>query len=144
VALPEPEIGLVISYAYLWRHESEAGHVEGVKDRPCAIVLAVAGTPGNPATVTVAPITHSPPRTAEAALELPPKVKRHLGLDAGRSWIVLEEFNEFLWPGFDLRPVAGRSGHYDYGFLPPALFKRIVDRVLELRRAGAAFSISRE
>jgi hypothetical protein len=38
MALPEPECGLVISHAYLWRHESEVGQIEGVNDSPYAIV----------------------------------------------------------------------------------------------------------
>ena len=38
---PEPRPGLVIRFSYLWKPEADAGRVEGVKDRPCAIVLAV-------------------------------------------------------------------------------------------------------
>ena len=37
--LPEPVPGLVIRYSYLWADEHERGQEEGVKDRPCAIVL---------------------------------------------------------------------------------------------------------
>lgn len=62
--LPEPEVGLVVSYSYLWREEKERGQIEGRKDRPCAIVLAV--DQSRPAVgrkqVAVAPITHSQPR----------------------------------------------------------------------------------
>jgi hypothetical protein len=144
MALPEPECGLVISYSYLWIHESEAGQTEGVKDRPCAIVLAIDGKDKPTKTVTVAPITHTPPSDTLHAIEIPPKVKQHLGLDAKRSWIVLDELNEFTWPGFDLRPVPGKSSRYDYGFLPPALFARIIDRILELRRTGRAVSSPRD
>lgn len=61
---PEPEVGLVISYSYLWKEEEEQGLVEGRKDRPCAIVLTVE-VPAAEAhlrkQVAVAPITHSPP-----------------------------------------------------------------------------------
>ena len=39
--IPNPEPGLVISYAYLWHHEHQAGREEGQKDRPSVIVLAV-------------------------------------------------------------------------------------------------------
>ena len=42
---PEPQPGLVISYAYLWSEEAEQGRIESRKDRPCAIVVAVE-TPG--------------------------------------------------------------------------------------------------
>ena len=78
---PQPEVGLVISYSYLWSDEAEAGHVEGRKNRPCAIVLVVQQTEGNAPAVTVVPITHSPHRNPEAAIEIPPAIKRHLGLD---------------------------------------------------------------
>ena len=38
---PEPEPGLVIRYSYLWDREARAGREEGVKDRPCAVVMTV-------------------------------------------------------------------------------------------------------
>ena len=38
---PEPRVGLVVSYSYLWSEEAEQGLVEGKKDRPCAIILAI-------------------------------------------------------------------------------------------------------
>ena len=75
----------MISYSYLWRHESAAGQTEGVKDRPCAIVVVVEGKDKDVKTVTVAPITHTPPADPANAVEIPPKVKQHLGLDAERS-----------------------------------------------------------
>jgi hypothetical protein len=137
MALPEPENGLVISYSYLWRNEHLAGKAEGLKNRPCAIVLVVKQD-GDSRKVTVAPITHTPPDDPETAIEVPAKVKQHLGLDDERSWIVLDDFNEFLWPGYDLRPVPGKAGKYDYGFLPPALFRQIVGKIIELRRKGLA------
>jgi len=144
MALPEPECGLVISYSYLWKHESDAGQTEGVKDRPCAIVLSIDGKGNHPRTVTVAPITHTPPGNPFLAIEIPPRVKQHLGLDAKRSWIIADEFNEFVWPGFDLRLVPGKPSRYDYGFLPPALFATLIGRVLELRRTGRAVSSQRD
>ena len=140
--LPEPECGLVISYSYLWRNEHGAGKIEGLKNRPCAIILVVENDDGNKK-VTVAPFTHATPQNLSVALEIPPKVKQHLGLDGERSWIILDDFNEFLWPGYDLRPLPGTSGKYDYGFLPPALFKQIVTKIIELRRQGLSI-ISRD
>jgi hypothetical protein len=106
--------------------------------------VGVADAGEEPLTVTVAPITHTVPRDPDLAVEIPAKVKRHLSLDDRRSWIVLDEFNEFAWPGFDLRSVPGKLGRYDYGFLPLALLTRIVQRVLELRRLGPLHSISRD
>ncbi len=79
--LPEPVPGLVISYAYLWRNQQEQGRDEGVKDRPCVVVLAVRQEEGE-RIVTVAPVTHAPPANSRDAIELPAPVKLRLGLDA--------------------------------------------------------------
>jgi hypothetical protein len=144
MGLPQPEAGLVISYSYLWSHEAESGHVEGRKTRPCAIVLVVQQAEGMAPVVTVAPITRSPPQDMNVTVEIPPAVKRHLGLDDQPSWIVLDDFNVFTWPGFDLRPVPGQKGRYDYGFLPPRLFHNIIAKFAELRRQGKTLDTSRD
>ena len=94
MAIPTPQPGLVISYTYLWHHEHRAGRDEGRKDRPCVIALAVERDDHGPI-VTVGPITHAPPADTSLAIELPPGVKRHLGLDGARSWVVLHEGNRF-------------------------------------------------
>jgi len=39
------------------------------------------------------------------AVEIPLRVKEHLGLDSECSWVIPEEVNVFTWPGFDLRPI---------------------------------------
>jgi hypothetical protein len=104
MALPTPVPGLVIAYAYLWKAEQRAGRGEGRKDRPCAIVVATRDEEGD-TLVYVAPITHTPP-TGGTGIELPAAIKRRIGLDAARSWIVTEELNRFVWPGYDLRPIA--------------------------------------
>ncbi len=57
-------------------------------------------------------------------------MKRHLGLDDDRSWIVLDELNVFVWPGHDLEPNA--DGEFAYGFLPGPLFKRVKAKVVEM------------
>lgn len=110
MGFPQPEAGLVISYSYLWSDEAKAGHVEGRKNRPCAIVLVVQQSEGKAPVVTVVPITHSPHSTPDATIEIPPAIKRHLGLDDQPSWIVLDDFNVFTWPGFDLRPSRRPNG----------------------------------
>lgn len=143
MALPEPELGLVISYAYLWRREHLAGHFEGRKDRPCVIVLA-ANQSSKGTRVTVVPVTHSEPQDKSAAMELPQAVKRHLGLDAERSWIMLDESNRFIWPGFDLRLAPGQNGRYDYGYLPPRLFAAIVTRFEEVWAAKKGHLVPRD
>ncbi len=135
--IPAPEAGLVIGYAYLWRHEHLAGLDEGAKDRPSVFVLSVERASDGATIVTVLPITHRPPSITGEAVEIPPLVKRHLGLDDQRSWIVVTEGNEFRWPGYGLRKAAGRD-RYDYGFLPPRLFNQVRQAFLAVRPRSAA------
>ena len=60
-----------------------------------------------------------------ATVEIPPAVKRQLGLDEARSWVVVSEGDQFVWPGYDLR--KSRDGErYDYGFLPPRFFASVL------------------
>jgi len=143
VPIPNPEPGLVIAYSYLWHHEHRAGREEGQRDRPSVIVLAVEREADGAIIVTVLPITHSPQTDPASAVEIPLPVKRHLGLDDDRSWIVVAEGNEFLWPGYDLRRRA-HSDRYDYGFLPPRFFNQVLDAFVACHRAGKARLASRE
>jgi mRNA-degrading endonuclease toxin of MazEF toxin-antitoxin module len=133
MSFPEPEAGLVISYSYLWHYEHEQKQEEGRKDRPCVIVLVVE-TSEQGTEVVVLPVTHLEPTDAAMGIEIPPKVKKHLGLDADRSWVIVAEGNRFLWPGFDLRKVPGSSDQYDYGLLPPKFFEQIVATFAEWHR----------
>ena len=138
--IPTPEPGLVISYAY--HHEHEAGREEGRKDRPGVIVLAVERPAKDATVVVVLPITHTSPADPAAAVEIPAPVKRHLGLDDARSWIVVAEGNEFDWPGYDLRKI-GRTDRYDYGFLPPRFFNQVIAAFAAWHRARKAKLTSR-
>ena len=126
MAFPEPVPGLVIRYSYLWRREYERGQEEGVKDRPCAVVMVVTDAEGDKV-VTVLPISHSPPSQSDPAVEIPYATKERLGLDAERSWVMLTEANRFAWPGPDLRmkEPGGDPGSVAYGLLPRALFQEI-------------------
>lgn len=142
--LPDPEPGLVIPYAYLWRHEERRGLEEGRKTRPAVIVLVVRRAGSGRDMVTVAPVTHSPPPADRHAVELPPGVKRALGLDRERSWVMVDEVNEFVWPGFDIRTVPGAAGRYAYGFVPPALFDRIIGRLLALAGERRVKAVNRD
>ncbi len=143
MSLPIPEPGLVISYSYLWRHEHNRGLEEGRKDRPCLIVLSVQRVSQQPPRVTVAAITHSPPQESAFAVEIPARVKQHLGLDDARSWIILDEVNQFDWPGFDLRPVPGRTDRFAYGFIPPRLYDAARSILLEASARRKAIVIAR-
>ncbi|MFZ1102028.1 MAG: hypothetical protein WAN86_04140, partial [Hyphomicrobiaceae bacterium] len=78
-----------------------------------------------PATATgrvyVLPITHSRPTKGVEAIEIPAAVSRKAGLDAASSWVILSEFNEFVWPGFDLALIPGRNPPtVAYGYLTQA------------------------
>jgi hypothetical protein len=125
VAFPVPVPGLVIRYSYLWAAEHARGQEEGVKDRPCAIILTTAKEAGDQV-VTVLPISHTPPSNPLLAVEVPAAVKRRLKLDDERSWVVLAEANRFTWPGPDLRPLQpGEAQSTAYGPLPYGLFEEI-------------------
>ena len=71
--LPVPEPGLVVSYSYLWHSEYEQDQEEGLKDRPCAIIL-ITEDAARETLVTVVPITHNAP--GGDAVEIPLAVKR--------------------------------------------------------------------
>ena len=96
-----------------------------------ARVEAAAGT-----LILVAPVTHTAPDKAADAIEIPPNVKKHLGLDEERSWIVVTELNRFIWPGPDIRPVP-ESGTPFYDALPDWLFERVRDGVLRHSGEGS-------
>jgi hypothetical protein len=83
----------------------------------------------------VLPITHSAPADPRSAVEMPLAVKRYLGLDDDRSWILVDEGNEFLWPGYDLRKLP-HSDRYDYSFLPPRFFNRVLEPFDSWYRTG--------
>jgi hypothetical protein len=133
VTWPVPQPGLVIRYSYLWESEARQGREEGVKDRPCAIILVILREGDHPI-VRVLPVTHTSPADPSDGLEIPTLTKERLGLDSERSWVVLTEANDFIWPGPDLRPLpGGDASTVAYGFLPPG-FMRVLRERLERRR----------
>ena len=80
--------------------------------------------------VRAAPTTRAAKDPAARRVELPGKVKRRLGLDEDASWIVLDEFNEFVWPGPAQRLVSRRApGVWSYGVLPVEVFRAVRDRL---------------
>ena len=95
-------------------------------------------------TVTVLPITHSPPPNPALALEIPAATKQRLGLDDDRSWVLLSEANRFIWPGPDLRPAnPGEIESIVYGQLPFALFEQIRQKFIAAIRARRARLVPR-
>src|SRR5687767_9763962 len=69
----------VIAYAYLWHREAQEGRDEGVKDRPVVVVVALEERPHG-TQLLVVPVTTQSPREGDAALEIPARVRQHLGL----------------------------------------------------------------
>ncbi len=135
--VPVPKPGLVVRYSFLWSGEHAEGSAEGAKDRPCAIVVAARHDPNGDIQTIVAPNTHTPPADPAASIAIPSAVCERLGLDRGRQGLRLDELNRFAWPGYDLRPIPGRSGRCDDGMLPPGLFQRLRAGILARQKARA-------
>lgn len=132
-------------YSYLWAGDAANGREEGDKERPAAIVMAVDAPGANAARVYVLPITHSAPVKGTPATQIPAAVCRSARLDAAGSWVILSEFNEFVWPGFDLNVVPGRTPRsVAYGFLTAGFFASVRDRWLELDAAGKSKAVPRD
>ena len=91
----------MIRYAYLWGDAHRRGQEEGLKDRPCAVILVTTNQEGE-GIVTVLPVTHSPPADPSLAVELPPATKRRLALDNERSWVILGDFRELSYRNYRL------------------------------------------
>jgi hypothetical protein len=143
LALPDPHPGLVICYAYLWGSEHRSGREEGLKDRPCVIVVS-SETAAGQTLVRVVPVTHARPADPRTAVEIPPRIKAHLRLDEPPSWIVVSEINGFIWPGPDLRYVQGSDPpRFDYGVLPPGFFRKVRDQLMALHTAGRVQAVPR-
>jgi hypothetical protein len=140
---PAPQPGLVIRYSYLWHREAQAGREEGMKDRPCAVILAFEDEEKR-TRVSVLPITHSRPTEGEDTVEIPAVVKARLGLDSERSWVVVTEANVFGWPGPDLRFLPGQGPESTaFGFLPPGFFRVVRDRFVAAYRSKKAAMVPR-
>jgi hypothetical protein len=134
LSLPEPVPGLIIPYSFLWSSEAQRGQEEGAKYRPCAIAIANLMVDGRKL-VRVLPITHRAPRNPDAAIEIPLQTKRRLGLDHERSWIILDDVNDFVWPGPDLRAAAmSGASTFVFGVLPPALLKMVLLKLADRAR----------
>jgi hypothetical protein len=131
---PAPTPGLVVRFDYLWLDERRAGRVEGIKDRPCVVILALEGGASGVQRVIVAPVTHAPPTDPAAAHEIPTAVKAQLGLDDARSWIVVSEINRVRWDDAGFVPVA--PGRWHYGRIPSGLWKSVRNTIQA--RAGQA------
>jgi hypothetical protein len=142
-----PVPGLVICYGYLRQREKEQRKaIEGLKNRPCAVVLSyeqIKQLPGR-VIVDVAPITHE---AGDQAVEIPLAVKKRMGLDDDHSWIVTTEVNRFIWPGPDIRRPRQiwqpEGGTWHWGFLPNDIFRRARELVIKHREEKTLFAVTR-
>ncbi|MDN3627999.1 growth inhibitor PemK [Methylobacterium isbiliense] len=143
---PRPPIGHLVAYEYLWWSQSE-GQDHGFKTYPCAIVLTVE-MGGQPICYALG-ISHSPPRSGQRALEFPPKLAAHLGLDTEPAWVYTDEFNVFAWPGPDLRPadrlpsLPGSRDTCVIGRLPTDWFDKLKEHFSESYRLRLAKPVPR-
>lgn len=141
MALPEPRPGLVFRYDYLWNREAAAGR-DGGKERPACLVVA-SDAAVKPRYAIILPITHSAPLGDTVAIEIPARVRAHLGLDDAPSWVVVSEHNVDEWPNGGLAPLPGRPGVFSYGFIPPSLFGDIKRQFLSLIEQSRAAAVRR-
>jgi hypothetical protein len=131
-----PKPAEVVAYSYLWHREAAAGREEGVKDRPVVVVVAIAKRPHG-TQLLVVPVTTRPPRDGDTAIEMPARVRQHLGLGDDRCWIIADEYNLFTWPGPDIRPIRQRDSiSPSYGFIPGRLFEEVRARLSQLAGKG--------
>lgn len=92
------------------------------------VVVVARMVSGDRTQLLVAPVTHREPGPGEG-VEIPAPVKRHLGLDQERSWIITTELNCFNWPGPDIRIARGGDDPF-YGAIPAKLFEQMRSSIL--------------
>jgi hypothetical protein len=143
----EPPVGSLVAYEYLWLSQ-RSDREDGAKVYPAALIFAKRIIGG----VTLAHavgVSHKPPAESETALEIPRKLKRHLGLDEESAWIYTDQINQFAWPGYDLRPADRLSklprarGTCVIGPLPGDWFSLVKNDVIRNLRQKRATIIPR-
>ncbi len=141
--VPNPHVGLVINYEYLWKNESDKGAEDGKKTRPTCIIAKVTHENDKDSIVLVLPITHSPQNPSEA-LKIPPDVKRFIGLDDEDQWVICSEVNKFIWPGCDIRPTSKDTPeNYTFGTITSGFLRAIQTKVRTLREGKQLRVVSR-
>ncbi|HEY1932332.1 MAG TPA: hypothetical protein VGG99_10000 [Acetobacteraceae bacterium] len=68
---------------------------------------------------------------------MPADLKFQLDRDARPQWVILDDMNRFMWPGYDLRRLPGTVADRS-GMIPEPLFRAILQDVLacHLTRKG--------
>ena len=138
MAIPQPRVGMVIRHSFLFSNGDE-------KERPAVVVVAIdPANIGDPFQVAVMPITHSFPTDAATAIEIPQRLNNYLKLDDERSFVVVNEINEFIWPGYDIRQIPDNSGSWEYGQMPSGFIKQISERVQQLEKNNRQHIVLRD
>lgn len=124
MALPNPELGLIVHYSYVF-HARSKNIGDAGKNRPCLIAAVFADPDDPPKTgVLFLPISHTPPGGDDVGVELTMDAKYAAGLDAEKQWILVSQGNRDTWPE-DIFHLPGRPGVFAYGFLPPGVFRAV-------------------
>lgn len=142
----EPKAGLVICYDFLWKEEAKLGQDQGMKNRPCAVVLASQIKDDNSRDVIVCPVTHSLPKKGETSVEIPRKVAQHLNLDHQRMWIKTHQVNKIKWQNGIIPYGVSRTpqGAWSHGVMPYALREKVLQQVRENSRNRLIGIVSRD
>ncbi len=142
----EPKAGLVIRFDFLWKEEERAGHTDGRKDRPCAIIVATKAKDDGSRDVILCPITHSNPGNNETGIEIPRDMARHLKLDDERSWIKTHQVNTVNWEK-DRIPygvVPAHKGQWTFGELHKKLGQQALEQVRDNARSKGLENVRRD
>lgn len=115
---PNPRVGLVICYDYLFESEKRKGREEGRKPRPSAVIVAPASKSEN--TVLVCAITHTEPDDERDGILISPADRVWMGLDDEPQWIVTDECNLVDWSDAGIVPVP-ETGDWTYGTMTTEL-----------------------
>ena len=141
----EPRTGLVVHFNYLWKSEDRDGQETSRDNHPCVIMRCME-TPSGDKLVYLCPITHTPPKPGQTAVELGPKTKAHLGLDQDRQWLKTSELNQVYWEK-DALPLGlenRRTGGVVYGEIPHHIGARAYGQLLENQKHKALESAIRD
>jgi len=129
MALPAARPGLVFRYDFLWNWEARQGRHTG-KERPACVAMATDGDT-DPQVVVILPITHRKPQGQVVGVDIPPSVRRKLGLEDEPCWVVVSEHNIDEWPPAGIAPLPGTKTIFAYGTLPSGLFEKVKTEFLK-------------
>jgi hypothetical protein len=110
--------GTIVTYPYLWKWQHDRGEMEGRKDRPVCVILAVRGADGLTHLALLA-ISSRPPGSEQVSVEVPEIECRRAGLsDAKGAWITVSEYNyDIAERSFFLDPNAPVLGRFSRSFV---------------------------